>query len=103
MNGKPKFQLGDVIYNAAAEQFEALATVHRDGERVRVACRYKAPMTTEFEDTVDGLLEDAARQIAEPGLRARLSTMRRERRKPSRPDLRWHHAILDRVWQRLAA
>ncbi len=55
-------QLGDVIYNAASQRFEALVTVHdRPGAR-RYACAIDAPIDMEFEDAARGLSTQAMRR-----------------------------------------
>lgn len=55
-------QLSDVIYNAATQTFEAVATVHdRRGART-YACAIDAPIEMEFKDAAAALAAQARRR-----------------------------------------
>ncbi|MCA0941457.1 hypothetical protein LCM28_16420 [Salipiger pacificus] len=52
-------QIGEMRYNAAEEQFEALVTFHSSAGRTRVASSFKAPVTTQPEVAEQVLLARA--------------------------------------------
>lgn len=60
-------QLSDVIYNAANQTFEALATVHKDGRTRKYACEINAPIAMTFEEAADGLSKQALRRETHRG------------------------------------
>lgn len=55
-------QLGDAIYNAATQSFEARVTVHDHTGTRSYACAIAAPITMEFEDAARGLSIQAMRR-----------------------------------------
>lgn len=61
-----KTQISEITYNCAEECFEALVTFHTSYGPHRVAARCDAPLTAEFEDLSDGLLQDALASFAQP-------------------------------------
>lgn len=65
----PVVQIETVSYNAATQGFEALVSVHADGQRRRFACTLSAPITMSFEEAAQGLATQALRRHAnKPGL-----------------------------------
>ncbi|MEP4195023.1 MAG: hypothetical protein ABJL99_05225 [Aliishimia sp.] len=66
-----KTETTDVIYNAAAQSFEAKVTVHEADQSVTYACAIDAPITMSFEDAAEGLATQALRRHNVPdGLRS---------------------------------
>lgn len=64
-------ELSDVIYNPAAQAFEARVTLHTDSGAQSYACAIEAPITTSFEDAAEGLAKQALRKHGAPrGLRS---------------------------------
>ena len=61
-----KTQIGEITYNCAEECFEALVTFHTTYGPHRVASRFEAPLTAEFEELSDGLLQNALASFARP-------------------------------------
>lgn len=67
-------RIEQVRYNAAEQCFEALVTLHTDTGAVRVASRYAAPLSAEYEDVTEKLHEDALRKRdADGALKSRIS------------------------------
>jgi hypothetical protein len=60
-------ELSNVIYNAASQRFEALATVHGGTEARKFACAIEAPIDMSFEDAATGLTTQALRRNAGRG------------------------------------
>lgn len=60
-------QLADVIYNAANQTFEALATVHSEGRTRKYACEINAPITMTFKEAAAGLTKQALRRESHRG------------------------------------
>lgn len=66
-----KTELSDVIYNPAAQAFEARVTLHTLSGAQTYACAIEAPITTSFEDAAKGLTTQALRKHGAPrGLRS---------------------------------
>ncbi|UWR22154.1 orotidine 5-phosphate decarboxylase [Sulfitobacter sp. S190] len=84
--------LGNVVYNAATQSFEAVATVHEGDVTKNYPCAIDAPITMSFEDAARGLKKHALRRhTAGSGL---YSQMRRHA-----PRLRAGRATFDpRTW-----
>ena len=61
MHSRP-VQLSEVIYNAANQCFEALATVHGNDHTRKYACAINAPISMSFEDAAEGLTRQALRR-----------------------------------------
>jgi hypothetical protein len=57
-------ELSNVIYNAATQSFEALATVYDGGHSRRIACSINAPIDMNFEAAAHGLSKQALRRHA---------------------------------------
>ncbi len=55
-------QIGEMRYNAAEEQFEALVTFNSSAGRTRVASSFKAPVTTQ-PDVAEQVLVSRARAL----------------------------------------
>ncbi|SDH86527.1 hypothetical protein [Alloyangia pacifica] len=73
-------QIGEMRYNAAEEQFEALVTFHSDAGRVRVASTFKAPVTTQPDAAERVLVSRALALLDRPDtLQARTAPLPSER------------------------
>ncbi|WP_226625877.1 hypothetical protein [Alloyangia pacifica] len=73
-------QIGDMRYNAAEEQFEALVTFHGDAGRVRVASTFRAPVTTQPDAAERVLISRALALLDREGtLQARTAPLPSER------------------------
>ncbi|WP_353473675.1 hypothetical protein PVT71_06425 [Salipiger sp. H15] len=89
-------QIGDMRYNAAEQQFEALVTFHSDAGRVRVASSFRAPVTTQ-PDAAERILVSRALALLdrEGTLQARTPPLPSERQRrpreaePRRMRLAW--------------
>ncbi len=72
--GTFKTELTEVIYDAAAQAFQAKVTVHHGGMPVTYACAITAPITMSFQDAARGLAKQALRKHGAPtGLRSFIS------------------------------
>lgn len=56
-------ELSNVIYNAANQSFEALATVYAGSLTRSFACEINAPIDMKFEDAAKGLSTQALRRF----------------------------------------
>lgn len=56
-------ELNNVIYNAANQSFEALATVYAGSSTRSFACEINAPIDMTFEDAAKGLSTQALRRF----------------------------------------
>ncbi|MEQ6203265.1 orotidine 5-phosphate decarboxylase [Sulfitobacter sp. HNIBRBA2951] len=56
-----KTHIDQVIYNACAQQFEALVTVGTGDDAKKYACAIDAPITMTFKDAAQGLTTKALR------------------------------------------
>lgn len=56
-------ELNNVIYNAATQSFEALATVYAGTSSRSFACAIDAPIDMSFEDAAAGLTTQALRRF----------------------------------------
>lgn len=66
-----KTEMTDVIYNAAAQAFEARVTVYGTDGAQTYACAIEAPISTSFADAAKGLTRQALRKHSAPrGLRS---------------------------------
>lgn len=54
-------QIGQVAYNAATQCFEALVSVHTNGQIKKFPCAIQAPITMSFERASEGLASQAMR------------------------------------------
>ncbi|MBE9637625.1 hypothetical protein [Salipiger mangrovisoli] len=78
-------QIGEMRYNAAEEQFEALVTFHSDAGRVRLASTFKAPVTTPPEVAERVLMSRALGLLDREGtLQARTAPLPSERQRRPR-------------------
>lgn len=57
-------QLSQVIYNAANQSFEALATITNQTDTKTFPCSIEAPITISFERAAEGLKTQALRKSA---------------------------------------
>ena len=65
----PSIELSNVIYNAADQSFEAMATIRQAGVTRKLACAINAPIQMPFEDAAQGLMTHALRNFSgRPGL-----------------------------------
>lgn len=72
-------QVGNVSYNAAEKQFEALVTFHTSDGKVRIESHYDAPLHVDHSTIVRGLLADAMRARTAPDrLRSRMVPIKAE-------------------------
>lgn len=55
-------QVSDVRYNPAAQQYEALVTVHDNTTVRKYPCAVAAPLTMDFEDIAKALSKQAIRR-----------------------------------------
>ena len=59
----PTVELQNVIYNAASQCFEGLATVHAGPASRSIACAINAPIDMSFKDASQGLSAQALRRF----------------------------------------
>ncbi|MCA0997500.1 hypothetical protein [Alloyangia pacifica] len=73
-------QIGEMRYNAAEGQFEALVTFHTDAGRLRVASSFAAPVTTQPDAAERVLVSRALASLDQEGtLQARTMPLPSER------------------------
>jgi len=90
-------ELTSVIYNAADQTFEALATVHDGTESKRYACAINAPIEMSFEDAAKGLETQARRRHAgTAGLASKYITARPMQRsgRPAQSTMDWLQKLI---------
>lgn len=102
---KRPVELTNVIYNAADQTFEALATVHDGAQSKRYACAINAPIEMSFEDAAKGLETQARRRHAgTAGLASKYITARPMQRsgRPSQTTLDWLEKLIRNPIRRAA-
>lgn len=59
-------EIGDVIYNAAEQSFQAKVIVRDQGQSTSYPCAIEAPITMSFERAARGLAKQALRRHGKP-------------------------------------